>query len=137
MLGPAAALQHKGVGRAGVEPDVQNVGDHLIVFAIAISEEVSGVLYTPRVHALAFEVVDVFAVLRGDEFFEIIFPVCKRIVLEDAQRRLAVSDGVRRPQRMTSFSGEMRMFTGSPPHVPSMSVLGPPAFTFKSTGRWP
>ena len=48
LLGPVAAFQREDVGAAAVEPDVEDVGDHLVIVGVAVAEEVRGVRLRPR-----------------------------------------------------------------------------------------
>ena len=52
LLGPVAALQREDVGAAAVEPDVEDVGDHLVIVGVAVAEEGGGVGRIPGVDAL-------------------------------------------------------------------------------------
>ena len=40
QIGPFAAFEHEGMGAAAIEPDVENVGDALVVLAPVVSPEV-------------------------------------------------------------------------------------------------
>src|SRR4051812_14751282 len=53
LLGPAPALQREHMRAATVEPDVENVADHLIVVGVAVAEEESGIVGVPRIDTLA------------------------------------------------------------------------------------
>ncbi len=52
LVGPAAAFQNESVGRTAIEPDVENVGDHLVIVGVArLAEEGGGVGGVPGVYA--------------------------------------------------------------------------------------
>ena len=52
LVGPARTIEREGVRAAGIEPDVENVGDHLVFVGIVIrTEELRLALLAPRVDA--------------------------------------------------------------------------------------
>ncbi len=54
-----AALQREDVGAAAVEPDVEDVGDHLVVVGVAVfAEEGGGILGVPGIDALLADGLD-------------------------------------------------------------------------------
>ena len=53
-----AALQHEGVGRAGIEPDVENILNLFVAVGIVVAEEVAGRPREPGVGALGGDEVD-------------------------------------------------------------------------------
>ena len=55
LVGPMAALQREHMGAAAVEPDVEDVGDHLVIVGVAVAEEGGGIRGVPRVDALLAE----------------------------------------------------------------------------------
>src|SRR6185503_7923444 len=58
LVGPVPALERERMGAAAVEPDVEDVGDHLVIVGIAVAEEGGGVVLVPGVHAVALERLD-------------------------------------------------------------------------------
>src|SRR3954451_17804965 len=58
LVGPVPALEREDVGAAAVEPDVENVGDHLVIVGVAVAEELDGVLRAPGVDAVCRDRVD-------------------------------------------------------------------------------
>ena len=53
LVGPVAALQREHMGAAAVEPDVEDVGDHLVIVGVAaFAEERGRIGRIPRVDAL-------------------------------------------------------------------------------------
>ena len=71
LVGPASAFQREHMGAAAVEPDVQNVGDHLEIVGVAVAEEGRRILRVPGVHAL-FAKNAIGAVLDADEYERIV-----------------------------------------------------------------
>src|SRR6185369_12858383 len=55
LLRPVAAFECEDVGAPAVEPDVENVADHLVIVGAAIAEEGCGVGSVPSVYAFALE----------------------------------------------------------------------------------
>ena len=55
LFGPAPAFQREHVRAAAVEPDVENVGDHLVIVGISVAEEVGGIRRVTGVDALFAE----------------------------------------------------------------------------------
>src|SRR4029453_18351164 len=51
LLGPVPTLQGEDVGTAAVEPDVENVGHHLIIVGIAVAEKGGCVFRVPGIDA--------------------------------------------------------------------------------------
>ena len=59
-LGPMAAFQREHMGAARIEPDIKNVGDHLIIIGVAAGPEIIACArLLPRIDALAGD--------RGDD----------------------------------------------------------------------
>ena len=60
QIGPAAAFEHEGVGRARIEPHVEDVGDPLVVVEVVIGAE-------QRLRALFVPGIDALFAHRGDD----------------------------------------------------------------------
>ena len=40
------------MGRSAIEPDVENVGDHLVIVGVAVAQELAGIVRIPGIDAL-------------------------------------------------------------------------------------
>ena len=52
LFGPMPAFEHESMSGAAIEPDVENVGDHLVIVGVAIAEEMGGIGQVPGVDAM-------------------------------------------------------------------------------------